>query len=444
MPVVVLPSGMTANSIQSNPWNPTQYVVSAATNFGIAGGGGVFMIASVGGVAGAAAGNNNSAVLMSRVIVPGAGVLDSAISEVNESIVVSGCTDGSLVVSKMGGGGGEGVIMGRIMGNHRSDVASVAWNPSKSNLFATGSWDRGICVFDVERVGAALNNSNPAAAGAGRSAPPQNVASTQFGGPPPGMMAPPMMNQPNAPQPPLPPPSAVELQAGGHSAEIYEVSWCPKQPHLLASVGGDGALKIWDMRTAVSSSAGGAGFQNGNRPLPPHPGGGGASSNRPVISVEAAHGIGQQQGRRNKVMTVSWNNYEPFICATGGTDNSVKVWDLRKVGGPSAAPPPPLVYLHSGHQAPVRRVRFSPHHRTCLLSGGYDYRVCMWNLNGGSALPSGAGGASTTHLQYRHDHHKEFVTDVEWCMNPANPLDVASCSWDGTVALWKLGTALSM
>ena len=424
MPVVALPNGMTANSIQSNPWNPTQYVVSAATNFGIAGGGGVFIIASS-----AAGGASGGAAVMSRVLVPGAGVLDSAISEVNESIVVSGCTDGSLVVSKMGGGG-EGVIMGKIMGNHKSDVASVAWNPSKSNLFATGSWDRGIRVFDVERVGAALNNAGPN----------QNVTSTQFGGPPQGMMTP-MMNQPNAPQPPLPPPSAVELQAGGHGAEIYEVSWCPKQPHLLASVGGDGALKIWDMRTATSSS-GSAGFQNGNRPPPPHPGGGGASSpNRPVLSVEAAHGIGQQQGRRNKVMTVSWNNYEPFICATGGTDNSVKVWDLRKVGGPSAAPPAPLVHLHSGHQAPVRRVRFSPHHRTCLLSGGYDYRVCMWNLNSGASSP---GGGSTTHLQYRHDHHKEFVTDVEWCMNPANPLDVSSCSWDGTVALWKLGTALSL
>jgi WD40 repeat protein len=65
----------------------------------------------------------------------------------------------------------------------------------------------------------------------------------------------------------------------------------------------------------------------------------------------------------------------------------------------------------------------------------------MWNLNGS---PSSSGGAQTTHLQYRHDHHKEFVTDVEWCMDPANPLDVASCSWDGTVALWKLGAALSM
>ena len=409
MPVVSLPKGLSANNLQVSPWDPSELVVSAASNFGITGGGGVFIVRApqVGHPSGAGLPPVPITQVVGHLPVPGSGVVDAAFCETTEGLVVAGCADGGVLVCRLARGTPPAVV-GQLPHAHRADVSSLAWNPSRPNLFATGSWDRGVRIFDMTRVAAA----DPAGTVG-------VLSSAQYG----GLTGPPLARTGGQL---LPPPTGAELSSGGHLSEVFEVSWCPRQPHLLASVGGDGSLKVWDMRVSFTPApAAQPSLQDTAR------------GGRPAVTVEAAHGVGRDGHRRNQLMTMSWNFYEPFICATGGTDNAINVWDLRKVSGVQSRP---LVHLHSGHQAPVKRVRFSPHHRTCLLSGGYDFRVCMWNLDhkGGA----GPAGQSATFLQYRHEHHREYVTGVGWGSNPSDPLQVASCSWDGTVALWRLGSQL--
>eukprot|EP00744_Colponema_vietnamica_P012955 GILI01018171.1.p1 GENE.GILI01018171.1~~GILI01018171.1.p1 ORF type:complete len:129 (-),score=12.90 GILI01018171.1:59-445(-) len=78
-----------------------------------------------------------------------------------------------------------------------------------------------------------------------------------------------------------------------------------------------------------------------------------------------------------------------------------------------------------GHKGPVRRIRFSPHSASRVLTSGYDFRVCLWDI--GQPRP----------LQLNYDHHREFVVGVDWSL--VSPNDVATASWDGTASFFTLG-----
>jgi len=75
----------------------------------------------------------------------------------------------------------------------------------------------------------------------------------------------------------------------------------------------------------------------------------------------------------NEILSLDFNKYENYI-ATGSTDNSIKIFDLR------ATLDQPLLVIN-GHQLAVRKVKFSPYHSNTLLSASYDMTVCAWNMN---------------------------------------------------------------
>jgi peroxin-7 len=173
-----------------------------------------------------------------------------------------------------------------------------------------------------------------------------------------------------------------------HLKEVYEANWSPRDPNILLSCSGDGFWKLWDIRQGGRSSLSTPGHQ------------------------------GQM------IMTVDWNKYDQNIIATGGVDRMVKIWDLRR--------PQREVLGCPGHQGTVRRVRFSPHSRTHLLSSGYDFRVCLWDLD--------RPAAKQHPLVHRYEQHREFVCGVEW--STVTPDHVASVGWDGLAYFWQLGAPI--
>eukprot|EP00759_Apiculatamorpha_spiralis_P006804 PhF_6_TR14078/c0_g1_i1/m.22485/K13341/PEX7, PTS2R; peroxin-7 len=167
-----------------------------------------------------------------------------------------------------------------------------------------------------------------------------------------------------------------------HAKEVYEVNWNPREPSVLASCSGDGTFKLWDVRNPSGST----------------------------VTVPGHNG--------EIILSLDWNKYDSNILFTSSVDRSVKFWDIRKIQRE--------VGVLRGHEAAVRRVRCSPHSRNLLVSSGYDFRMCVWDLD-----------RPQRPLLQRYDHHKEFVVGVDWSLMEPNL--VATCAWDGLMFLVQLG-----
>lgn len=114
--------------------------------------------------------------------------------------------------------------------------------------------------------------------------------------------------------------------------------WSPHNPDILATACGDGHLRLFDLRAQSSPVAG------------PHP----------VATIPVG----------GEVLSLDWNKYRTWNIATGSTDKSVKVWDLRAASANAAAGPPPpggagvrsqgqIAAVCTGHEYAVRKVAFS-------------------------------------------------------------------------------------
>lgn len=156
-----------------------------------------------------------------------------------------------------------------------------------------------------------------------------------------------------------------------------------------------------------------------------------------------------------EVLSLDWNKYRPFQVATGSTDKSIKLWDLRSAGqqGGAAGPPPPgapvgsgaggqIISICTGHEYAVRKVAFSPHSPTTLASGSYDMTARIWDTDHPSTSLSSvasrlgqpaAGGIGAT--RQVHDAHTEFVVGLGWSLFQEGL--IASTAWDMSVHLWR-------
>ena len=146
----------------------------------------------------------------------------------------------------------------------------------------------------------------------------------------------------------------------------------------MATCGFDGTCRIWDVKTQKNAIA-----------IPAH---------------------------NNEVMGCDFNKYTEVI-ATASTDNTIKVWDLRRASQP-------LMVLF-GHRYPVKKVRFSPFSPDLLLSCSYDMTVRLWDL---------ADPVEPNKKVF--DKHHEFVQDIDWSQHAEH--FVASISWDQKLYTWHV------
>ncbi|EER05845.1 Peroxisomal targeting signal 2 receptor, putative [Perkinsus marinus ATCC 50983] len=159
------------------------------------------------------------------------------------------------------------------------------------------------------------------------------------------------------------PKGAVGLRLEGrHTGVIYACSWSPRNASWLATVGGDAKVCLHDVKAGNQTA--------------------------PSIVIPHAHD--------GEILSCDWNKYADSVIVTAGVDRVVRSWDLRN---PSA----PLVTM-AGHELAVRRVKCHPHNSRTVISGGYDMAVFVWDLEANSAQG---------HLVDRFDHHSEFVYGVD-------------------------------
>ena len=187
----------------------------------------------------------------------------------------------------------------------------------------------------------------------------------------------------------------------------YSAQFSPHAQDILACVGSDSTVRVYDLRV-------GAGVVAGFAIHGPAGVGGG------IGAVGGGGGGGGGKSQPSEALTLDWNKYRDSVIATAGVDRTIRTFDVRKAAAGALSE-------MRGHEYAIRKISWSPHRADVLLSASYDMTCRVWLDGSGSAGSREAG---------RMGRHTEFVTGVDWCLFGAEGWS-ASCGWDERVLIWN-------
>lgn len=141
----------------------------------------------------------------------------------------------------------------------------------------------------------------------------------------------------------------VKTQLIAHDSEVYDVRFLAKSTHLFASCGGDGSVRVFDLRSLAHST---------------------------IIYEPAAAGatMADITGQKNALLRLEPSPTDPNVLATFVSDtNKILILDMRN-------PESPVMTLE-GHSSSINQIKWHPTKRNVLLSCGDDCQVLYWDLN---------------------------------------------------------------
>ncbi|KAF8268292.1 WD40-repeat-containing domain protein [Lactarius quietus] len=107
----------------------------------------------------------------------------------------------------------------------------------------------------------------------------------------------------------------------GHASTVKTVTWDPQHVSLLSTGGRDGGIRVWDLRTAGSTTHG-------------------LTSYSPVAVIDGAHGEDKQPNRGGRRNLVYADGRSDGLISSGSFDGILRLWDLRQpVSAPQAKGP---------------------------------------------------------------------------------------------------------
>ncbi|KAI1897474.1 hypothetical protein AGOR_G00083650 [Albula goreensis] len=170
-------------AVEISPFFPTRLACATSQYYGIAGCGTLLVLEQ-----------SEAGISLFGSFDWNDGLFDVTWSENNEHVLVTGAGDGSLQIWDTANP--QGPL--QVLKEHTQEVYSVDWSQTRvENLVLSGSWDRTIKVWDLERS--------------------QSLCTLQ-----------------------------------GHEGVIYSTVWSPHVPGCFASASGDGTLRVWDVKTGMS------------------------------------------------------------------------------------------------------------------------------------------------------------------------------------------------
>lgn len=213
----------------------------------------------------------------------------------------------------------------------------------------------------------------------------------------------------------LGPASETSNDLGGHTATVEAVSFCSQNRNLIASVGRDAKLLLWDMRMGRGAAC----------------------------VVPFAH--------EGDINDVDFGGVNGNVLCTGGTDERVKVWDVRHLSDTSGQGTPQGDY--GEHAAQVNSVMWNRYVPDVFASSGDDGQVLIWNTSL-KARPGAANVSTSPELLFRHVGHKLIrekaaVVDFQWLPDETDPWCLATVSeligesMGSILQIWRMSSMLS-
>lgn len=115
-------------------------------------------------------------------------------------------------------------------------------------------------------------------------------------------------------------------------------------------------------------------------------------------------------------------SFDGGMLASGGNDNLMFVWDIRKLGQTSS-----YLFKTEQHKAAVKAIAWSPLQRHLLASGGgsHDQTIRLWNISSQSIINSIYTGTQICNLVFSKSTN-EFISTHGYSQNQINIWDVSS------------------
>lgn len=137
-----------------------------------------------------------------------------------------------------------------------------------------------------------------------------------------------------------------------HDREVYDVDWCPGSSDVFASVGADGSVRVFDLRSLEHSTII---YETGGPPAPTNsgsrPGTGMSSSSSRNGSTAGGQGGGEVPAA--PLLRIAFNPWDANYLATFHLESdSIQILDVR-------APGLPILEL-KGHRAGINAVAWGP------------------------------------------------------------------------------------
>ncbi|PFH52951.1 hypothetical protein AMATHDRAFT_1683 [Amanita thiersii Skay4041] len=239
------------------------------------------------------------------------------------------------------------------------------------------------------------------------------------------------------------------VERGYHVDAVLGLSWNRTQRNLLASASADRTVKLWDL------------------------------SRSPVATAdEDSSGAGAIRSfdvHKDKVQAVQWNATEPSVLLTGSYDRTIRTFDSRApTSGVGAAigseveavrwdpwenfgfyvslenglvlnfdartlpsdlsKPSPARFTLSAHNGAASALDVNPNIKGCLLTGGTDKLVKVWNIT--DETESGTGKRNVSMVTSRDLGVGKVFSAM---FSPDDPLTVAAAGSKAKLQVWDVG-----
>jgi WD40 repeat protein len=183
----------------------------------------------------------------------------------------------------------------------------------------------------------------------------------------------------------------------GHTANVEDVDWHKSDTHMFGSVGDDSMLMLWDVRDSAA---------------------------KPIHSITAHDGDAN---------CLSFNPFNEYLLATGGSDTVVKVWDIRSLNEP--------ICNFEWHMEGVYQVSWAPFNGSILASSSRDRRVHIWDMSRiGDKQDEADAEDGPPELLFIHGGHTANVSEFSW--SPTDDWVIASVAEDNILQIWQMVGAL--
>ncbi|KAH3763229.1 WD40 repeat protein [Pelomyxa schiedti] len=160
----------------------------------------------------------------------------------------------------------------------------------------------------------------------------------------------------------------VKTQLIAHDKEVYDIAFQYQSTEVFASVGADGSLRMFDLRSLEHST------------------------------------IMYENSNLSPLLRLSWNRQDPFLLATFSLEaNKVIILDIRS---PSVA----AAELY-GHIGFVNAVTWAPHSSRLICTGAEDRLALVWDL---CSLPKPVDCPSRQYEAEGEINHLTWSFQPEW------------------------------
>ncbi|ORY93763.1 WD40-repeat-containing domain protein [Syncephalastrum racemosum] len=195
----------------------------------------------------------------------------------------------------------------------------------------------------------------------------------------------------------------AKTQLIAHDSDVYDVAFMHGSPDIFASVGADGSVRLFDLRSLEHSTI--------------------------LYEAPPQQQNGSQANTSNPLLRLQFNRNNPNLIATFHMEStSVLILDIRY-------PSSPMAELVKGHQGCVNSVNWSPTHATQISTGGDDGQVLVWDINHPGSAGSNDNHSSRQYSQ-RYSQHASPRLVQDPILAYSGVAAVNSLSWSRAVPEW--------